>query len=157
MSMTRFSGVILALALSTSVASAQGDAKKAAAKAGSVADRLMANEQKIIDALMKKDAAAFNSLVMPESWGVDETGYAKAGDFIKGLKDLKFESAKTSEMKVITMSPTVSLVTYKLDQKGSFQGMPFPPVVYATTVWVNHGGTWMAMFHQESTAAPVKK
>ena len=23
----------------------------------------------------------------------------------------------------------------------------------ATTIWANHGGTWMAVFHQESTAA----
>jgi hypothetical protein len=33
-------------------------------------------------------------------------------------------------------------------------GTPFPPTVYATTVWVNQGGTWRALFHQESKAAP---
>ncbi len=77
-------------------------------------------------------------------------------DLIKALNDLKLDSVKASEMKVLSMSATVSLVTYRMDQKGSFQGQPFPPVVYATTVWVNQSGTWHAMFHQESTAAPKK-
>ena len=32
-------------------------------------------------------------------------------------------------------------------------GQPLPAVTYVTTVWANHGGTWHAVFHQESTAA----
>lgn len=151
----RVMGVALAAVLSAGPAFAQG-ATKAAGKA-STADQLMANEQKILDAVTKKDAAAFNKLVMAGSWSVDESGYMPSDDFVRGFKDLKIDSAKTSMMKVVPVTPTVSLVTYRMDQKGSFQGMPFPPVVYATTVWVDHGGTWMAMFHQESTAAPAKK
>jgi hypothetical protein len=152
MHVSRLLGVMLGAVLSTGVAFAQGAAKKPAAANASVGEQLMANEQKVLDALKKKDAATFTSLVMSDSWSVDETGYTKTADLVKGLADLKIDSIKASEMKVLAMSATVSLVTYRMDQKGSFQGQAFPPVVYATTVWVNQGGTWHAMFHQESTA-----
>lgn len=156
MSMSRLTAFCVAALLATGVVFAQTPAKKpAAAKGGSVADRLMANEQKIQDALIKKDMTTFNSLIMPGTWAVDENGPMKVEDFTKNITDLKIESAKLSDMKVITISPTVSVVTYKMDQKGTYEGHPFPPVVYASSVWVNHGGTWMAMFHQESTAAPA--
>ena len=46
-----------------------------------------------------------------------------------------------------------SIVTYKAEQKGTFMGQPLPPLVYVSTIWANHGGTWHAVFHQESTAA----
>ena len=60
-------------------------------------------------------------------------------------------------MKVVNIDANAALVTYKVDEKVSMMGQPFPPVVYSSTVWANHGGTWMAVFHQESTAAPAAK
>jgi hypothetical protein len=151
-------GLVTATVISAAgVAIAQTAARKPVAANASVADTLMANEHKIIEALTKKDVATLNALLMSDSWSVDEMGYTKTGELLKGLAALKIDSVKTSDMKVLPMSPTVSLVTYKMDQKGTFQGQPFPPVVYATTVWVDHGGTWQAAFHQESTAAPLKK
>ncbi|HMB82233.1 MAG TPA: hypothetical protein VKI43_19290 [Vicinamibacterales bacterium] len=78
-------------------------------------------------------------------------------DFVKMVADPKsnfsWESYTMTDMKVATIDANAALVTYKLDEKGSFMGLPFPPVVDATTVWANHGGTWMAVFQQESTAA----
>jgi hypothetical protein len=152
---SRLLGVVLAVGVSA--AFAQSAAKKPAETNGSISSQLMANEQKVLDALKSKDAAGFSRLVVTDSWTVDENGPMKTAEFVKALPELKVESLKTSDMKVLSMSPTVSLVTYKLDQKGSFLGQAFPPVVYATTVWVNNGGAWRAMFHQESTAAPAKK
>ncbi len=58
-----------------------------------------------------------------------------------------------SDMKVLDVNANSQIVMYKLDQMGSCMGQPLPPVVYASTVWVNQGGTWQAVFHQESTAA----
>lgn len=60
-------------------------------------------------------------------------------------------------MKVIPIDANAAIVTYKLDQKGSYMGQTFPPTTYATTVWMNKGGKWWAIYHQESAAAPMKK
>ena len=122
-----------------------------------VADALMAKEHALIDAVKAKNAKAFSSMVMPGSWSVDETGYMTTDDFIKMLgdpkADVKIEMIKASDMKVIDIDANAAIVTYKTEQKGSFMGQPLPPVTYVTTIWATHGGTWHAVFHQESTAA----
>ena len=152
MHVSRLLGVIVAVGVSAGVAFAfaQSAAKKPA-EASPVASQLMANEHKVLDALKSKDVAGFSSLVVTDSWNVDENGPMKTADFVKALADLKIESVKTSDMKVLAMSPTVSLVTYKIGPEGLVSRTGVPPVVYATTVWVNNGGAWRAMFHQEST------
>ena len=126
-----------------------------AAKAASsaVSDALMAKEKVLIAAVLGQDKAAFQKILTADAWMVDEAGYVSAADFLGAFDKLKGETATPSDMKVIMLNPSTALVTYKLDQKGSFDGHPWPPVVYATTTWVNHGGAWHAAFHQESTAA----
>jgi hypothetical protein len=78
-------------------------------------------------------------------------------EFVKMLgdpkSDIKIEMIKASDMKVVDIDATSAIVTYKTEQKGSFMGAPLPPVTYVTTIWANQGGTWKAVFHQESTAA----
>jgi len=130
-------------------------AKPMAAKSA-VSEALMRNEQMMLEALHKKDAAAFKKLVVAGTWAIDENGPAVVEEFLKALDDPKANFSfeyKTSDMKVVPVNATTSIVTYKLDEKGGMMGQPFPPVVYASTVWANRGGTWLAVFHQESTAA----
>jgi hypothetical protein len=125
------------------------------------AEKLMANENKLLDAVRAKDAKAFSSLVMKGTWSIDETGFQGNDDFVKMLgdpkADLKIDMLKASDMKVIDIDANSAIVTYKVEQKGSMMGSAFPPTVYASTIWTNKGGTWQAVFHQESTAAPAKK
>jgi hypothetical protein len=125
-----------------------------------VADALMQRERALLQAVEKKDWTAFKKYVSADGWTIDENGAMSVADFLKMTTDPKFDlmvQMTASDMKVIDVDANSKLVTYKLDQKGSFMGQPFPPVAYATTVWVNHGGTWQALFHQESTAAPPAK
>ena len=126
-----------------------------AAKAAAFAlpEALMAKEKAIIAAVVAHDKTAFQKELAPDASLVDESGYVSVADFLGAFDKMKAESATPSDMKVIVLNPNTALVTYKLDQKGSFDGHPWPPVVYATTTWVNHGGAWHAAFHQESTAA----
>lgn len=146
-------GVLVAVSL----AFAQGEMKKPMATKGNLGTTLMHQEQMLLELLQKKDFAGFKKHVMAGAWNVDENGYITIDDFVKTLNDPKanfvFESFKTSDMQVVNIDANAAMVTYKLDSKGSMMGQPFPPIVYATTVWANHGGTWMAVFHQESTAA----
>jgi hypothetical protein len=125
------------------------------------ADKLMANENKLLDAVRAKDAKTFSSLVMSGSWSIDETGLQSNDEFVKMMSDpksdLKIEMLKASDMKVIDIDANTAIVTYKVDQKGSMMGTAFPPTVWASTTWANKGGTWRAVFHQESKAAPATK
>lgn len=120
-----------------------------------MATKLMAAENKMLDDLTAGKKDAFFSVIAPSSWSVDETGWMNINDFKQSWDQIKIQSSKTSEMKVVPINATSAIVTYKLEQKGSMAGQPFPPVVYASTVWVQKNGKWWAVFHQEST--PAKK
>ena len=133
-------------------ASAQTGKPMAAPRAGSAAaDRLMAAENKMLDDLTKHDKDAFFSAIAPGSWSVDEGGWMKIDDFRQAWDQLKIERSRTSDMKVIPVTATSAIVTYKLEQQGSIGGQPFPAIVYASTVWVQKNGKWRAVLHQEST------
>jgi len=131
--------------LSTSAAFAQN----------AMATKLMAAENKMLDDLTAGKKDAFFAVVAPNSWSVDEGGWMKIDDFKQAWDQIKIQSSKTSDMKVVPINATSAIVTYKLEQKGSMSGQPFPSPVYASTVWVQKNGKWWAVFHQEST--PAKK
>jgi len=153
-----------ALVALLSAASAFAQEKPAAAKPmpkSANAEKLIANETKVLEAVRTKDAKTFSSFVLPGSWSIDETGLQANDDFVKMMgdpkADLKIEMLKGSEMKVIDIDANAAIVVYKIDQKGSMMGMALPPTSWASTVWVNKGGTWRAVFHQETKAAPPAK
>ncbi len=116
-----------------------------------MAETLTAAENKMLDDLTRHDKDAFFAVIAPGSWSVDESGPMKIDDFRQAWDQLRIESSKTSDMKVVPIDGRSAIVTYKLEQKGSMGGQPFPPVVYASTVWVQKNGAWRAVFHQEST------
>jgi hypothetical protein len=76
---------------------------------------------------------------------------------------LKVKTWKISDEKVTWVDPNTAVVTYKWTGSGTFQGQPFPPNVFASTVWTKKGDKWLAAYHQESEAAkppapaPAKK
>ena len=127
-------------------------AAKAPAKT-TVSAKLIAQEKVLLEAVVKHDVKTFSGLIAPGAGSVDEGGYMMVADFIKAFDQIEIDSQTPSDIKVISLGPSSVLVTYTLTQKGTFQGQPVPPIVYATTTWVNRGGKWLAMFHQESTAA----
>jgi hypothetical protein len=129
----------------------------AAAYAQGPADALMKREQTMLQSIQKKDWTTFKQIVTPEAINLDENGAMSVNEFLKTVADPKTEfnvSITATDMKVTDVNATTKIVTYKLSQKGTFMGMAFPPMVYASTVWANQGGTWRAVFHQESRMAP---
>jgi hypothetical protein len=129
----------------------------AAAFAQGPADALMTREQAMLQAIEKKDWTTFKQIVTLNALNLDENGAMSVSEFLKVVGDPKTDfnvSMTATEMKVIDAGANTKIVTYKLSQKGAFMGQPFPPMVYASTVWVNQGGTWRAVFHQESRMAP---
>src|SRR5206468_10519615 len=133
---------VMVLSVAVLAAAGQAAAPKASQAvkgAGSaLSEALMAKEKAIIAAVVAHDKAAFAKLLATDALMVDESGYMTVADFLQAFDSMKAESATPSDMKVLVLNPTTALVTYKLDQKGSFNGQPWPPLVYATTTWVNH-------------------
>jgi hypothetical protein len=150
------------LAITSGIASAQEvnelvpapEYQAAATPERSAPDKaLIANENKVADALMKKDKAAFLSLVAADGWSVDGNGFMKTTELAGMLDQLVIKSYKISEEKVSWVDPNTAILGYKWTGSGTFAGQPFPATVYASTVWTKKGEKWVAVFHQETEAA----
>jgi hypothetical protein len=152
------------LALTSSMAVAQEPkaaapkaSASAAAPAHSALDKaLIANEHKINEAVAKGDKAGFLALLAPDAWSADANGFMKAADFANMMGDLKVTDWKISDEKVSWADPNTAIVTYTWTGSGSFQGQPIHSPTYASTVWTKKAGKWVAVYHQESEAAPKK-
>ena len=160
--MKKFVWTLGILAITSGMAAAQEvnelvpapEYQPAAAPARSAADTaIIANENKVADALMKKDKAGFSALVAADAWSIDGNGFMKASELAAALDQLVIKSYKISDEKVSWVDPNTAIVAYKWTGSGSFGGQAFPPVVYASTVWTKKGDKWVAVFHQETEAA----
>jgi hypothetical protein len=145
--------VVMASATAAGVALAQGkDADK-----GALEKAVVANEQKINDAVAKGDASAFKALVSSDAWSLDASGPMSMAEFLKNIKSAKIEPGwKISDTKVLWIASNTAVLIYKWTGKGTFMGQPVPPVTFCSTVWHKSGDKWTAAFHQESAAAPGK-
>ena len=158
--MKKFAWTLGILAMTSGMAAAQevnelvpAPEYQAAAPARSAADTaIIANENKVADALMKKDKAAFTALVAADGWSIDGNGFMKNSEMATVIDQLVIKNYKISEEKVSWVDPNTAILAYKWTGSGTFGGQPFPAIVYASTVWTKKGDKWVAVFHQETEA-----
>lgn len=115
---------------------------------------LVANENKINEAVAKQDVKTFLSLLAPEAMAGDMGGFMKAADFSKTLDQLKVTSWHIMDTRVLWVDDKTAVVTYTWMGAGTYMKQPIPSTVYASTVWTERSGKWLAVFHQETAAAP---
>ena len=138
---------LIALGCST-VAFAQAASKAATEKA------LIANENKVSEAVAKHDLKTFNDLVSADGVSADMNGFMKVADFTKTFDQVKVSAWHIMDTKVMWIDDKSAIVTYTWMGKGTYMTQPLPETVYASTVWTERNGKWVAVFHQETGAAP---
>jgi hypothetical protein len=134
-----------------------GGAAAVFAQAGSKAaieKTLIANENKISEAVAKHDVKTFTDLVASDAMSADQGGFMKATDFVKSMDQMKITSQHMMDMQVSWVDDKTAIVRYTWMGSGTFMGQPFPPSTYASTVWTERNGKWVAVFHQETPVAP---
>jgi hypothetical protein len=129
---------------------AQAPDRAATAKA------LIANENKVNEAVAKGDAATFTSLLAPEAVSGDgSSGFTKAADLTKTLNQLKISTWHIMNPQVVWIDDKSAVVAYIWMGAGTYMGKPIADTTYASTVWTERNGKWLAVFHQESNSAPA--
>lgn len=113
---------------------------------------LIAQENKINEAVAKGDAAAFNAMIPAEAMATDPSGMMAAQDFSKEFKNVKITAWKISDSKVIWVDDKTAIHTYVWTGKGTMMGQRLPEKMYASTVYTDRGGKWVPIFHQETEA-----
>ena len=106
-------------------------------------------ERAVWDALKRRDYDAFASYLDPASVEVEPEGVFDKAGTVNAVKMFDASTAQLSEFKTIRVNPTTDLVTYLVTIPGPVDDH------LATTVWVNRGGKWQAVFHQGTTLMAV--
>lgn len=114
---------------------------------------LIATEKKLWEAWKNKDDKPFKATLAADSVMVGESGVADKAGAIQGITsiDCTIKSYSLSDFKMALATPTVALLSYKGTVDGTCGGAPVP-TVWASSVYVNRGGKWLAFSHQESNA-----
>jgi hypothetical protein len=119
-------------------------------RAATVEETIIAQEKQIIEAINKKDQAAFKNLVSQDAMVVGMHGPIKAAEALPILfgPDYKSEGGAIESPQVKMMDKDAYMITYKATGTESYKGESMTNSVYASTLWVKQGDKWVAMFHQ---------
>ncbi|MDT4896745.1 MAG: hypothetical protein QOH25_1822 [Acidobacteriota bacterium] len=111
----------------------------------------VAKEKEIWDNIKKKDPNAFAAMLAEDFVYVSNDGvYDKAGT-VNGIKQIEATDITLSDWKTVTLNKDAAVVTYTVDMKGTSGGQPIPPgAMRAGSLWVNRGGNWVGVFHQDT-------
>jgi len=116
--------------------------------------RIIATEKKLWEAWKNKDAKPFKANLAADSVMIGERGVAGKADIVKEMASMPCEvkSFELSDFKTTFLNSGTVLLTYKGVADGACAGTALP-AVWASSVYVNRGGRWLAASHQET---PVK-
>jgi hypothetical protein len=82
-------------------------------------------------------------------------GIMKVSDFVKSMDQVKIQSYRILNPQVMWVDEKSAVVVYTWKGKGTWMNEPVPETTYASTVWTERSGKWVAVFHQETGAAPA--
>ena len=118
---------------------------------------IAANETKIDQAFAKGDVATMKTMIADDAVAMDAGGATGVADMFKMIAtaNMKITDVALTNLKYVWADDNTAVLTYTLTGKGTMDGQPVPSPVYASTVWTKRGGKWIAVFHQETIAAPV--
>jgi uncharacterized protein DUF4440 len=150
----RFLAFSLASALAATAVSSAFSQTPAAANHAAVEKQIVANERAINDAVAKGDMKGFHAYIAMDAIGIDPGGISKvnAPDFDKMLLATKIQSWNIDGSQFYWIGDATAVHMYRWTGKGTYEGQPIPSPTWASTIWTNKGGKWLAVFHQETTA-----
>lgn len=69
-----------------------------------------------------------------------------------GVRNVDLKDYALTDTKVVFPNKVTAVLTYKVTVHGSFKGEDISGSYYASSVWVNQGGKWLAILHTEAKA-----
>ena len=117
-----------------------------------------AREKEIWATVEKKDTAAFSPNLVDDFIYVNGDGVSDKAATIKGISDSGTLSNLTfSDWKFVSVDKDAALLAYTVKANSAMNGQTHPVSINASTLYVNRGGKWQVLYHQDcdvSTAPP---
>jgi hypothetical protein len=116
-------------------------------------EKIVALEKQGWEAIKKKDWNTLSSLMTEDFVEVGDMGIRGKSEAIQDLKsNLILTDYTMEEAKVLELSKDAALVTYRLSQKGSYQGQNLPPKTNCSATYARRGGKWLNTSFQQTVA-----
>jgi hypothetical protein len=133
--------------------------KAAETKAGPLTEAdATAREKEIWATVEKKDAAAFSANLTDDFIYVNPGGVSDKAATVKGLSDSgTMSNLAFSDSKLISVDKDAAVLVSTLKATSTMNGQAHPVSIYTSTAYVNRGGKWQVIYHQDcdvSTAPP---
>ena len=111
----------------------------------------VAKEKELWQQIAKQNMDAFGTALADDQIYVTDDGVHDKASTIKSVTGFVHSDVTFSDWKFISAAKDVAVTTYKTVVKGTMNGQPLTGgPSYASSVWVNRGGKWLAIFHQDS-------
>jgi hypothetical protein len=113
--------------------------------------KLQANEMALWNAWKNKDPKPFQNWLAPNAVMVGGEGVGVKADVVQAMASMPCEikSFTLSDWKMTMVNADSAFLTYKGVADGACAGKPIP-TVWASSLWVNRKGKWVAFSHQET-------
>ena len=111
----------------------------------------VAKEKELWQQISKQNMDAFGAALADDQIYVTDDGVHDKASTIKSVTGFVPSDVTFSDWKFISAAKDVAVTTYKTVVKGTMNGQPLTGgPSYSSSVWVNRGGKWLAVFHQDS-------
>lgn len=122
-----------------------------ATPAGVTQADIEAKERQVWDAIKAKSWDAFGAMLADDFVLVSSDGISNKADTLKGLEKHELTEYTFSETKLLKVDADLAVLTYNVTEKSSYDGKPTSgKPARGTSAWINRGGKWLAIYHQET-------
>lgn len=110
-------------------------------------------ERQVMDAIKRKDWDAFAAHLADDQLYVGAEGVQDKAATVAAVKKLDLTEYTLADPRVVRIDQDLVVVTYTTTAQGTYDGRPIPTGTQReSTAWVNRGGRWLAVFHQDTEA-----
>jgi hypothetical protein len=159
MKKTLFAVTMLCMIIAGGLALADTPAAKSKAAKGTMTDaalqeKLVALERKVWEAFKSQDFAAAKEVMAEDALSADINGYATTAQFEPMMKDYTIDQYDLQEWKILRLGKDAAVLAYTTTVSAKYKGETVPAgPYYCSSVYLNRGGKWVALYHQETLAA----
>ena len=113
-------------------------------------------EKAIWDAIKNKDYTTFANMLAEDQLEASEMVLNDKTMSVNFIKRFEPTEVNLSNWKVVPIDQDAVVVIYDADVKSKIDGKEVPPYkAHASSAWVDRGGKWLAIYHQESQIRPA--
>jgi hypothetical protein len=115
-----------------------------------------AKERQVWDALKAKNWDAFGGLLSDDFVAVGSDGVYDKAKTLDDIKKYDLTDYTFSDIKFVKVDDDAAVLIYTSTEKSTFDGKAATGTPrYNASAWVNRGGKWVAVFHQETEQMPM--